>query len=236
MVLLDATRSGLADLFPGELQRPMIQMIRDFRLHHVFSTYFTGITRHGSAILLGSLLYSNLYDRQGRPSHSLWKLLAVVTLLAVSKGSYIFSGLAMYWITDVILTFRQASTVWSKAVHRFSTNSLFQAISPYTYGIYLFHCAYLAFRVVKLTPIRAAAVRVGADACRAGIDYNCQFLWKEAITAFTVSLAVAVLLRWTIEYPFHWMIRKRCYEPVELPLQNRCKDDCQRFLDERRTA
>jgi peptidoglycan/LPS O-acetylase OafA/YrhL len=208
IVLLDVSHSGLADLFPGERHRPMMQAIRNFRLHQVFSTYFTGITRHGSAILIGSLLYSNLYERQGRPSNSLWKLLAAVTLLTVSQGSYIFSGLVMYWIIDVMLTFRPGRNVWSKTFHRFLTNPLFLAIVPYTYGIYLFHGAYIVARYAKLTPIRAAAVRAGVDACHAGIEFNWQFIWKEAITAFVVSLAIAILLRWTVEFPFHWF-RKR---------------------------
>jgi peptidoglycan/LPS O-acetylase OafA/YrhL len=209
LILLDVTSSGLADLFPGERDSPMMQSIRNFRNHQVFSTYFTSVARHGSAILLGSLLYSNLYERQGLPSNSLGKLLAAVTLLMVSQGSYIFSGLAMYWVTDVLLTFQRSHNAWSNAVHQFLSNPLFKAIVPYTYGIYLFHCIYLVTRIKKLTPIRAAAVRTGVDACHAGIQYNWQFIWKEAVTTFAVSLAVAVLLRRTYEFPFDWLRRRR---------------------------
>jgi hypothetical protein len=52
-------------------------------------------------------------------------------------------------------------------------------------------------------------VRTGVDACHAGIQYNWQFIWKEAVTTFAVSLAVAVLLRRTYEFPFDWLRRRR---------------------------
>jgi peptidoglycan/LPS O-acetylase OafA/YrhL len=221
MVLVDVTRSGLGDLFP-ERHHPMIQEIRDFRIHQIYSTYFTGIARHGSSIVLGSLLYSNLYGRRGQASNSLAKLLAAVTLLLVSQGSYIFSGLVMYLLTDVILTFDPLSNAWSNAVHQFLTNPLFQMIAPYTYGTYLFHIIYVVARSSKMIPIRAALVREGVAACEAGIQYNWQYLWKETMITFTVSLMVAYVLHWTYEVPFH-SFRKR-FQSGDTPLRLRRKD------------
>jgi len=205
MASLGLHNLGLDDIFPGERLSAMAEEIREFRLNSIFRTYFTGIGGHASAVLLGSLLYTNVYERQGRPSNTVWKLLAATMLLLVSGGSFMFSGLAVYWILDCVLTFRPTASRWSTAVYRFFSNPVFRAIAPYTFGIYFYHLTYLAVRFEKLAPLRVAAVKAGEDACSAVLEYNWRFLWKGTLEAFLVALMIAFISRWTFEYPFHWL-------------------------------
>ena len=192
----------------GERHLPIVQEIRDFRLYSIFATYFTGIGKHGSALLLGSLLYTKLYERQGKPSRTVWKLVAAALVLVSTQGHYIYSGLPVYWILDVLLTFRQSASWVSALVHQFLSNRVFQAIVPYTFGIYMYHLAFLFIRMNTTAPLRIAAVQAGQDACHALWTYGLTFVFQCAMETFFVAFIIAFVSRWTYEYPFHW-VRKR---------------------------
>ena len=200
---------GLDDIFPkGERHHPIVQEIRAYRLYSIFATYFTGIGKHGSAVLLGSVLYTRLYERQGKPAHTVWKLLAAVLVLWMTQGHFIYSGLPMYWILDVLLTFNHSAGYFAEMVHRFLSNRVFRLIVPYTFGIYMYHLIILVLQMQETSPLRVAAVKAGQEACHAVWTYDLYFVGKRAIQTFLEALVVAAGSFWVYEYPFRWLRRR----------------------------
>jgi len=192
----------------GKQNLSIVQQIQNFRDNSFMPAYFSGLGKHGGAIFLGSLLYMRLYERQGQPCNTMWKLGTAASLLYATDGSFVFSGVAMYLMLDVLLTFQPTTNLFSSIVNKFLASQVFRTIAPYTFGIYMFHFPYLFVQMKEMTPLRVAAIKAGQDACNAVWTYDWKFLLIRAIEAFTVALVLAYLSRYTIEYPFTW-IRER---------------------------
>jgi hypothetical protein len=218
---------GKHGLYPNfDFDNDAVASFREYRQSVAIDTYFTSITAHGSAALLGSLLYLMLYERQGQPSRPGWKLAASLFLLIITKGWFSVSGLPMYFLLDAILTMKPSkdatngrfNTFWStlaSAIVKFLSHPLFKSISPYTYGIYMFHLVVMLARFKATLPAKVTAIQNAASsehACSAleaaGYGYGIPFIWKETLISFGITLVMAIALHWSVEWPFNWL-RKR---------------------------
>jgi peptidoglycan/LPS O-acetylase OafA/YrhL len=169
--------------------------------------YTTSIHKHGSAMLLGSLLYMNLKDRQGKPQNSLLKVNVAFLILVFTKMRFSFTGISMYLLMDVILTLKADKSRFSAIVLSGLSNRLWSTIAPYTYGIYLTHFSVIMTRTRWLFPKRASLIKAGGDPCD---DYNLPFILTETVKVFVIALLISIALHYTIERPFtsarkHWL-------------------------------
>ena len=64
---------------------------------------------HGSAFMLGSLLYVHSYVRKGQPSYPGFKLLVCIVGLAITGWWYSPSGMFMYLLLDSLLTMQPSA-------------------------------------------------------------------------------------------------------------------------------
>lgn len=151
------------------------QSIRSYRYKMIDTTYFTSIFNHGSAILLGSLLYLNLYERiktkkqktQNQPTnqrqeelHSLIiscsKLFIVMLGLHITRGWHSLSGIFMYFLMDVLLSMKvnhSATTTSSGTVSESSYNNFMKMILSISNFITYYVIQFLSHRMFdKLAP------------------------------------------------------------------------------------
>jgi hypothetical protein len=68
------------------------------------NTYLGSIMNHGVAMMLGSLLYLNLYIRNGKQSNPMIKLLLCIVGLILTQGWYGTAAVPVYFFLDAVLT------------------------------------------------------------------------------------------------------------------------------------
>ena len=96
---------------------------------------------------------------------------------------------------------------------KFLSNPIFRALSPYTYGVYLFHTSLLGLATKSKIITRVDAILSGmangaVDSCSAlevaGYKYDWMFVFTESIIVLWFTLILAVTLHWIVEKPIMW--------------------------------
>lgn len=186
--------------------------IHDWEEH----VYYTSVHKHGSAMMLGSLLYWNHHRMDSHESFSsFWwsfvvhdkqwlKVAVAVLLLYWTSAQPCYSGLSVYLLLDVLLSLdaRQPKPWFLLLV----ANPLWSSLAPYMYGVYLSHSFILMQRSTVLFPKWLSKKENCLD------YYHWSFLLGEAIRTFAKALALSILFHHTVELPFSH-VRRRWLQP-----------------------
>lgn len=202
-------------LYDFEFDRPDLVALRNYRFYHVRETYFTTITRHGSAVFLGSLLYLNLETkksqrekRHGRLGAQysyvdtcIWmgKVFSIAFVLHATDYFYAYSGLASYLMVDAALTI-PPQLAWILA------NRFWSTLAPFTYGVYLVHSLLVITMAIPYHFENARRMRENdGDPVN---EFGVSFVFTKTIQILIVSLLLSWILRYTIEWPFSYIRQK----------------------------
>ena len=175
--------------------------------------YYTSILRNGASIIFGSLLQFNINTNINTETR--------IVLSCQSGWFYIIFGLTLF-IFRLIVYYNMTGIIWNALLHRMIDVStycifyvllnkneskmidkiqlwlkcdVFKLLSKYTFGIYLFHAVVLYGIITIEKPIHG---QLGDD----NKDYNFLFLFEMFIRTFVVSVIVAIVLYYVVEYPF----------------------------------
>jgi peptidoglycan/LPS O-acetylase OafA/YrhL len=124
-------------------------------------------------------------------------------VLYKSNADFVLSGFPVYCILEALLCRNAGSPL--AFLRPFLSGQVWQWFAPYTFGVYMVHFIVLAVRSKLSVVSRAAAIRAGQPPCQ---DYTVAFLLRETVFCFWISLALSIVLHYTIELPFH-VLRKR---------------------------
>jgi len=161
---------------------------RGMRLYH------SSLFGHGSSILLGSALFTELKERRWTPYMAMPKVLFALLFILVTRGHYAFCAVATFAILDVLLCLEESSPAVSLLSHK-----LWKTIARYSYGIYQSHFFVIGERFKGHARQRAALLASGKDACAV---YSVSFAFRESVVCFLISWVIGIGLQHVVEQPF----------------------------------
>lgn len=176
---------------------PQVVAVQNWRTHLFQSTYFTSVFKHGSAMFLGSLLCMQLRDRKNVPSRcmSMLKLLLIPIMLESTDYHFAYSGLASYLVLEAALTTQT----------QLLANRFWAALAPYTYGVYMYHCTFIAIFAAPVFARNILHIQGGGNVDEPAIRFTLAFVMTKTLQVAVCAWILAFVLNRTLEWPLNYV-------------------------------
>ena len=202
-----------------DLKTPELMAYRERSTKWLYHLYFTSIFKHGAAMFLGCVLAINVIQRNEvkNKNKSMFNDLVKIIIGCVmfymtmdlradlnqrpSFWTFAYDKLfiiAVYFVLDAILSIcsdDNQGNVLKTIFDLLLANKVWKKMSTYTYGIYLFHIIPVLILAMDPYPADVKNGGIGED------NYGYLFLGKLAGISLGISLIIAFILYWIIEYP-----------------------------------
>eukprot|EP01084_Bolivina_argentea_P279577 477976_1 len=209
-----------------DVMTPQLIQYRERTLMWMYQLYFTSVTKHGAAIFLGSILAINVSDNKRKFGKLIWFNLIEIFI----------SFIAFYLIMDLRMDTKYRSPLWTfvydklfmigvflfldgilsiyqhdgnmiqKIIDNVFGNRVWNFLSKYTYGIYLFHIIPAVVIIMTTYPSDVENGGIGVD------NYGFLYLGKVGSISFVLGFIISFVCYWCLEYPI-MLFRNKYIKP-----------------------